>query len=161
MESFSLDAEYEAIIIPTGTFLLLHKREDSIKALKNFFSHLSNGGMLIVDIFLQTEVSTNKISTRTWESKSGGMITLEDKIVEVDHVNQYTVSHNRYEKWDNGKLIQTELERFPLRWYGIEEFKMILEQIGFEDIIISADYKYGQYPTDPTQIITFEAIVKK
>jgi SAM-dependent methyltransferase len=161
MESFSLDAEYEAIIIPTGTFLLLHKREDSIQALKNFFSHLSNGGMLIVDIFLQTEVSTNKISTRTWESKSGGMITLEDKIVEVDHVNQYTVSHNRYEKWDNGKLIQTELERFPLRWYGIEEFKMILEQIGFEDIIISADYKYGQYPTDPTQIITFEAIVKK
>ena len=161
MESFSLEVEYEAIIIPTGTFLLLHKREDSIKALKNFFSHLSNGGMLIVDIFLQTEVSTNKISTRTWESKSGGMITLEDKIVEVDHVNQYTVSHNRYEKWDNGKLIQTELERFPLRWYGIEEFKMILEQIGFEDIIISADYKYGQYPTDPTQIITFEAIVKK
>lgn len=161
MESFSLDAEYEAIIIPTGTFLLLHKREDSIKALKNFFSHLSNGGMLIVDIFLQTEVSTNKISTRNWESKSGGMITLEDKIVEVDHVNQYTVSHNRYEKWDNGKLIQTELERFPLRWYGIEEFKMILEQIGFEDIIISADYKYGQYPTDPTQVITFEAIVKK
>lgn len=161
MESFSLDAEYEAIIIPTGTFLLLHKREDSIKALKNFFSHLSNGGMLIVDIFLQTEVLTNKISTRNWESKSGGMITLEDKIVEVDHVNQYTVSHNRYEKWDNGKLIQTELERFPLRWYGIEEFKMILEQIGFEDIIISADYKYGQYPTDPTQVITFEAIVKK
>ncbi len=161
MESFSLDAEYEAIIIPTGTFLLLHKREDSIKALKNFFSHLSNDGMLIVDIFLQTEVSTNKISTRTWESKSGGMITLEDKIVEVDHVNQYTVSHNRYEKWDNGKLIQTELERFPLRWYGIEEFKMILEEIGFEDIIISADYKYGQYPTDPTQIVTFEAIVKK
>lgn len=161
MESFSLDKEYEAIIVPAGTFLLLHKRENSIQALKNFFKHLSNGGKLIVDIFLQTEVTTNKISTRTWESKSGGMITLEDKIVEVDYVNQYTVSHNRYEKWDNGQLIQTELERFPLRWYGIEEFKMILEQIGFGDIIISSDYEYGQYPTDPTQMITFEAVVNK
>src|SRR5690625_2474940 len=28
MESFSLDEKYEAIIIPTGTFLLLHRRED-------------------------------------------------------------------------------------------------------------------------------------
>lgn len=161
MGSFSLDKEYEAIIVPAGTFLLLHKREDSIQALRNFFNHLSNGGRLIVDLFLQTEITTNKISTRTWESKSGGIITLEDKIVEVDYVNQYTVSHNRYEKWENGQLIQTELERFPLRWYGIEEFKMILEQIGFEDIIISADYEYGQYPTDPTQMITFEAVAKK
>ncbi|WP_342536053.1 class I SAM-dependent methyltransferase [Sporosarcina sp. FSL K6-3508] len=161
MESFSLDTEYEAIIVPTGTFLLLYKREDSIKAIKNFFNHLSNGGKLILDIFLQTEVTTNEISTRTWESKDGGMITLESKIVEVDHINQYTVSHNRYEKWDSGKLIQTELERFPLRWYGVEEFKMILERIGFEDITISADYKYGQYPTDRTQTITFEAIVKR
>lgn len=51
MESFSLDTEYEAIIVPTGTFLLLHRREDSIKALKNFYDHLSNGGRLIIDTF--------------------------------------------------------------------------------------------------------------
>lgn len=38
---------------------------------------------------------------------------------------------------------------------------MILEQIGFEDINISADYKYGQYPTKSSQIITFEAVVNK
>src|SRR5699024_9362737 len=36
MESFSLDASYEAIIVPTGTFLLLHRREDSVEALNNF-----------------------------------------------------------------------------------------------------------------------------
>lgn len=161
MESFSLDTKYEAIIVPTGTFLLLYERDDSINALKNFYNHLSNGGKFILDIFLQTELTTNNISTRTWASKSGGMITLEDKIVEVDYVNQYTISHNRYEKWDNGDLIQTELERIPLRWYGVEEFKMILEQVGFGDIIISADYRHGQYPTDPTQTITFEATVNK
>jgi SAM-dependent methyltransferase len=161
MEAVSLDTKYEAIIVPTGTFLLLHRREDSIKALKNFYNHLSNGGRLILDTFLQTDLSIDKVSTRTWESKNGDIITLEYKVVEVDYINQYTISHNRYEKWGNGELIQTELERFPLRWYGIEEFKMILEQIGFEDIIISADYKYGQYPTKSSQIITFEAVVNK
>ena len=160
MESFTLDTKYEAIIVPTGTFLLLHKRDDSIKALQNFREHLSDGGRLIIDIFLQTDLSVDNISTRTWQPEKDEMITLESKIVDVDHINQHTISHNRYEKWRNGELIQTELEQFPLRWYGIEEFKMLLEQVGFEDIVISADYQYGQYPTNAEQTITFEAVVK-
>ncbi|MBP2239527.1 SAM-dependent methyltransferase [Cytobacillus eiseniae] len=161
MESVSLNTTYEAIIVPTGTFLLLYKREDSIKALKNFYHALSNGGKLLIDLFLQTDITLDKGSTRTWETKNGDMITLESKVVEVDYINQYTISHNRYEKWRNGELILTELERFPLRWFGIEEFKMILEQIGFENIVISADYKYGQYPTNSSEMITFEASVNK
>jgi SAM-dependent methyltransferase len=161
MESFSSNKKYEAIIVPTGTFLLLHRREDSLKALKNFHHQLSDGGKLILDISLQTDLSTDKISTRTWEPRSGELITLENKLVKVDYINQYTISHNRYEKWENGKLVQTELEQFPLRWYGVEEFKLILEQQGFQDIVISADYKYGEYPTEGSQMITFEAVVNK
>lgn len=161
METFSLDEKYDAIIVPTGTFLLIHEREDSIKALKNFYNHLTNSGKLIIDLFLQTDLSIEKTSTRTWETKDGDIITLESKIVEVDYINQYTISHNRYEKWRNGTLIQTELERFPLRWYGVEEFKLILEQIGFKDITISADYNYGQYPTNSSEVITYEAVANK
>ncbi|UJL46143.1 hypothetical protein KFZ58_17560 [Virgibacillus sp. NKC19-16] len=56
-------------------------------------------------------------------------------------------------------LIQTELEQFPLRWYGVEEFKMLLEQVGFKDIVISADYEYGRYPNEANQMITFESVV--
>lgn len=89
---------------------------------------------------------------------NGDIITLESKIVEVDYINQYTVSHNRYEKWREGVLIQTELERFPLQWYGLEEFKLILESTGFKDIVISSDYKFGQYPSNVKDVITFEAV---
>ncbi|WP_164217213.1 class I SAM-dependent methyltransferase [Virgibacillus sp. YIM 98842] len=161
MESFLSDKKYEAIIVPTGTFLLLHRREDSIKALKNFYYHLAEGGKLVLDLSLQTDLSMENISTRTWELGDGEMITLETKKVEVDYINQYTMSHHRYEKWDNGKLVQTELEQFPLRWYGVEEFKLILEQLGFQDIVISADYEYGVYPTEESQMITYEAVVNK
>lgn len=161
MESFSLETTYEAIIIPTGTFLLLHKREDSIKALKNFYRHLAHGGRLIIDITLQTDMRINDVVTRTWKTTNGDMITLETRKVEVDYINQYTMSHHMYEKTRNGKIIQTEFEQFPLRWYGVEEFKLLLQQIGFEDIIISANYTYGQYPTSADQPITFEATVSK
>ncbi|WP_067841876.1 class I SAM-dependent methyltransferase [Amphibacillus sediminis] len=157
MESMSLNTKYEAIIVPTGTFLLIHKRKDSIKALQNFYQHLAKGGKLILDIFLQTEFTIDKVSTRTWECENGDRIILESKQVEVDYINQHTVTYHRYEKWRNGRLIQTELERFPLRWYGVDEFSSILEQIGFKNIVISADYQYGQSPTKSDQMITFEA----
>lgn len=161
MESFSQDTKYDAIIVPTGTFLLLNKRADSIKALQNFYKHLSNGGRLIVDISLQTDISIGTVSTKTWECSNGDIITLENKIVEVDYINQYTISHGRYEKWREGVLLQTELEHFPLRWYGVEEFKLILESIGFKNIVISSDYKLGQYPSNFEEIITFEAVAIK
>ncbi|WP_174732239.1 class I SAM-dependent methyltransferase [Mesobacillus harenae] len=157
MESFVLDKEYEAIIIPAGSFLMLHRREDSIRALKNFHKHLGKRGKLIIDTFLPTDFTTGIVSTRSWECENGDTITLENKTVKVDYINQYTLSHGRYEKWRNGQLIQTELEEFPLRWYGVEELKMLLEQTGYSDVLISADYKYGKYPTGSNQVITFEA----
>ncbi len=158
MESFIQDTRYDAIIVPAGTFLLLHQRADSIRALQNFHKHLCTGGRLIIDILMQTDFSTGTVSTRTWVCSNGDLITLESKVVEVDYINQYTVSHNRYEKWREGVLIQTELERFPLRWYGLEEFKLILESTGFKDIVISSDYKFGQYPSNVKDVITFEAV---
>ncbi|WP_313233851.1 class I SAM-dependent DNA methyltransferase [Tissierella praeacuta] len=161
MEDFSQDKKYDAIIVPTGTFLLLHKRSDSIKALKNFYNHLSNGGRLILDIFLQRDISIGTVSTKTWECSNGDVITLENKVVEVDYINQYTISHGRYERWREGVLLQTELEHFPLRWYGVEEFRLILEGIGFKNIVISSDYNFEKYPSNTEEIITFEAVAIK
>jgi len=157
MESFYSNQRYEAIVVATGTFLLIHEREKSLQVLRNFRAHLRDGGRLIVDLLLPTDLTVGKMSTKIWECENGDVITHENKLVEVDMINQFTISHGRYEKWRKGKLIETELERFPLRWYGIEEFRHILEGLGFEDIVISADYSYGTYPQKPEQMITFEA----
>ena len=43
----------------------------------------------------------------------------------------------------------------------MEEFKLILEGIGFRNIVISSDYNLGQYPSNSEEIITFEAIAIK
>ncbi|WP_105617074.1 methyltransferase domain-containing protein [Vallitalea okinawensis] len=157
MQSFSLPNTYEAIIIPTGSFLLIQERNESINALKCFYNHLVPGGRIILDIFLQTDFHLGIVSTRNWTTPTGDLITLDEKLIEVNYIEQYTVSHMRYEKWRDKKLIESELEYFPLRWYGVEEFKTILENVGFKDIVVSSDYNYGQYPTTPSQTITFEA----
>lgn len=157
MQSFSLSERYEAIIAPAGSFLLLEGRRDSLEALRRFHNHLVPGGRLILDLELPSDLQTGSISTRTWTTLEGDLITLDTRLVEVDFLNQRTVTHLKYERWRNGKLLETELQRFPLRWYGIEEFKLVLECVGFSEITVSADYEHGKPPSSARQTSTFEA----
>lgn len=158
MHNFQLEQSYEAIIIPAGSFQLLESREMAVEALNNFYNHLAPGGRLILDLFIPTNWDTKSVSTRTWDTEAGEVITLEEKLIEVNLMEQRMVSLLKYEKWKEGQLIQSELQRFPLSWYGRYEFVLLLEKIGFHQITVSADYKYGQEPTHGEQMCTFEAI---
>ncbi|WP_338752702.1 class I SAM-dependent methyltransferase [Bacillus sp. FJAT-52991] len=160
LQSFSLSSTYEAIVIPTGSFCLIERRQDSLDALRCFYQHLVPGGRLIVDLLLPQHWRIGETKTSTFSLPNGDGITLEDKSIEMNWVDQYTLSYLKYEKWRKGKLIETELQRFAMRWYGIEEFKLLLESIGFADITCSADYQYKKQPSKDTQVITFEAVRK-
>lgn len=162
LEDLSLPNQYEAIIIPGGSFLLIEQRELSLKALKRLYDHLLPGGRLILDLFLpDNNFECGQIGcTTTFNLPSGDIITMESNLVEADLYNQYKVSYLKYEKWRNGALIQTELQRFALRWYGVEEFKLILESIGFSDVVVSADFDYGKVPTSGKQKFVYEATRK-
>ncbi|MCR8657489.1 class I SAM-dependent methyltransferase [Paenibacillus endoradicis] len=160
LQNFSLPITYEAIIIPTGSFCLIENREDSQSALKSFYKHLVPGGRLIIDLVFPHGWKTGEITTSTFSLPNGDGITMENKSVEIDWLNQCTVSYLKYEKWRQGKLIQSELQRLALRWYGIEEMKFILESNGFTNITCSADYVYQSQPSSGSDIITFEAVRK-
>lgn len=157
MQDFSLPHKYEAMIVPAGSFMLLEKRDDSLAALQCFYDHLLPGGRLLLDLELQTDFDMHASSTKTWQTPNGAVITMEARLVEVDFLNQYTVTYLKYEKWRDGQLVQTELQRFPLRWYGVEEFKLVLGHIGFTDIVISSNYEFGRAPKSACDCLTFEA----
>jgi hypothetical protein len=77
--------------------------------------------------------------------------------VEVTFLEQYSVSHLRYKKWRDGELLRSELQRFAGRWYGFEEFKLVLKSLGFSEVVVSADYEYSKRPSSAEQTFTFEA----
>ena len=45
--------------------------------------------------------------------------------MEVNFLEQYSVSHLRYEKWRDGELFRTKMQRFAGRWYGLEGFEQM------------------------------------
>ncbi|MEK3886678.1 class I SAM-dependent methyltransferase [Bacillus sp. FSL K6-3431] len=163
LKELSLPNKYETIIIPGGSFLLIEKRKDSIAVLKKLFDHLLPGGRLILDLFLPDNINfelTGQAGITPFTLPNGDTITMEGRLVEADIFNQCKVSFLKYEKWRNGELIQTELQRFALRWYGVEEFKLVLESVGFSDVVISADFEYGKQPSNGNQKIIYETVRK-
>ncbi|GAA3400285.1 class I SAM-dependent methyltransferase [Paenibacillus hodogayensis] len=162
LQELNLPETYEAILIPGGSFLLIEKREESLHALKRLYEHLQPGGRLMLDLFLPDTTFEHGHfgGTSTFHFPNQDIITMESKLVEADFYHQYKVSYLKYEKWRAGALIQTELQRFALRWYGIEEFKLVLESIGFTDVVVSADFDYGKAPTNGKQKYAFEATRK-
>ncbi|GIP34475.1 class I SAM-dependent methyltransferase [Paenibacillus sp. J2TS4] len=160
LQELSLPYQYEAIFIPAGSFLLIENRQESIQALRKLYEHLQPGGRLMLDLFLpDANFETGRFEgISTFHFPNGDLITMEEKQVEADLFNQYKVSYLKYEKWRDGKLIQTELQRFALRWYGVEEFKLVLESVGFSDVTVSADFVHGKVPCDAKQSFIYEAV---
>lgn len=158
MHNYQLHQQYGAIIIPAGSFQLLEGREIAVSALQNIYDHIIPGGRFIVDLFQPTNLDLKFVSTRTWNTEAGEVLTLEEKRIEVNLLEQRMVSLLKYEKWKEGRLLQSELQNFPLSWYGRYEFELLLEKIGFKEITVSADYKYGQEPSEAGQMFTYEAV---
>ncbi|MFC4306468.1 class I SAM-dependent methyltransferase [Cohnella boryungensis] len=157
MNSFSIPCKYEAIIIPGGSFQLVEGRNQAISALKHLYSYLIPGGTLMIDLFVPTDLNANDCTTKTWKTPSNEVIVLEDKRIELNLLEQKTVSLLKYEKWKDGVSIQTELQRLSISWYRDYEFELILEELGYEVIRKSADYKLNKVPDRAGQMITYEA----
>lgn len=158
--NLDLPQKYHAIIITLGSFMLLETRERAIAALQGFSRHLEPRGQLFIDLEIPLDGLDNQGTVRkiqSMECSDGCWITLESSTC-VDPLQQLNISWLRYDKWKNGKLIASELQRFPLHWFGRDEFIMVLRENGYEDIRICANYQDEVSPTRYQDIMCFRAI---
>lgn len=133
LTQLALPTKYEAIIMPTGSFCLL-PRAKALQILRAFKAQLVEGGALIIDSILPQDFTVGEVYQRTLPLDDQSGILFTSTAVEMDWVKQQTVALHRYEKLEQGTLVQTELSRFVLAWYGIEEMTMLLKAVGFTSV---------------------------
>ncbi|MDM5280956.1 class I SAM-dependent methyltransferase [Paenibacillus silvae] len=155
--TLQLPYRYEMIIIPSGSLMLFQDREASIQVLQNLYDHLEPGGKLVFDLFVPDVTQSTSIETSTVPLTDGDTITVEVKTTEVNLLHQYQTKLIRYEQWHQGNLANTELQQLTLRWYGLEELRLVLEKIGFVDIQVYADFNPSKLPTQADQKLVYEA----
>lgn len=126
------------------------------RALAAFRESLSPGGRLILDIGVP-ELITGPAPMRYWE-RDPYLWTLQDMRTVYDPVANQTTSFLWYEKWRDGGLIATELQRFRLQYWSLTEFERLLGDAGFTDISVTADYRDDHRPRPDSGVWAFHAI---
>ncbi|EZH65099.1 hypothetical protein DH09_15745 [Bacillaceae bacterium JMAK1] len=151
-----LHQQFGAIVLPTGSFSLLTSREQAKKALINFYHHLEAGGKLIIDIISPGPIEDDHTVSHIHLTKEIG-IRMTSTLLSNNWIEQTFTKEIVYEKWTNGEKTDTELQTLAIRWYGVEEFRSFLSEVGFMDIVVSSDYTYQQPAHCDATTITFEA----
>ena len=62
------------------------------------------------------------------------------------------------EKWRDGGLVATELQRFRLQYWSLPEFGHLLTDAGFTGISVTANYHDGRQPGPDSRVWTFHAV---
>ena len=130
--SFRYQQQFDAIIIPTNTFLMLTTQEAQIATLKNIHAHLASGGRLLLDLRLagmRNLVETPELVRgrwHTWTHPETGRPFRQRIDGRLDFNNQLTLDRC---------FIEYENERvdFPMngRWIFKDEFQLLLRLAGF------------------------------
>jgi len=138
--SFELGKSYQTIFVSGGSFQLMSSTELAIKALQQIYKHLNQGGRFICDLWIPWDEIVN-YQPNIW--KTGRIATRPDgqKLVVTysktfDLKNQSQTGIFKYEWFKDGNLIDTNLDEIKLKWFGVEEFKYMLEKAGFKNISI-------------------------
>lgn len=145
MQKLDLPRHYRTIYIPFGSFQLLNSREDALEALERFYTHLEPGGQLLISTFVPWDelAAANQGQwkiRRTATRPADGATVLCLGTTTSDRVEQVQTHWNRYEIYKQGRLVETEIKMSQLRWYFKYELMLMLEKVGFRDILTHGDY---------------------
>lgn len=158
LPDFKLTSRYDAILLPFGLVSIATERMDSIKLLKNVYEHLKDQGMIIVDLFLQNEFISQQKSDLILDH-NGQLYVGESKLIKVDLEEQTMTYLLSVEHWNQGENLSKEQKVQDFVWFGIKEFKLVLERIGFSNIKINRNYSAEK--KDVTDKSTFTFVAQK
>lgn len=155
-QDFVFDQAFAGLIVPTSSFMLVDDFTDALAVLGRFYDALASGGLLLVDLpplsFFETPGGV-----RSWTAANGDLLRLRSERVTTDPVGQRRVNHDTYERWRDGRLVDSQLELFAYRVWGWKEFEMALALAGFTDIEVGANYRPGRTPKPGDGILNFAA----
>ena len=156
-EDFRYDRRFGAILVPVGTFTLIDDAATAQGVLRRFRDHLEPGGIVVLDIQPLSLLANTGDDRRRWTADNGDLLTVEGVRTKTDWLAQRAEYQIRYERWRDNRLVETHLEPMAQRYWGLEEFRLVLEASGFGQVSVVGDYARGRPMRSGVRSLTFEA----
>jgi SAM-dependent methyltransferase len=172
MHAFELPRKYKTIYI-CDSFGLAGSRENDLATLRHCYSHLEDGGALLLNI--QAEYASaeswnlwlpehRQAMPQPWPEKGDGRVASDGsehfaqfRMIDVNPLEQSYIRQVRLEKWSNGKLVNAEEYTLRGDMYFKNELLLMLKVAGFRDVTVHGDYT-EEHPTANHDELVFTAI---
>ena len=163
LHELSLPRRFGFMFIPRGSFGLIVDKQEASDSLQQLYEHLLPGGKLVLEIETP-RAQPEPEGTGSWGARwSGGWVTRPDgakivlSVLSRQHHPDEQVHRQimRYELFENGRLVETELEDFVVRYYELDDFQRLLDTAGFVGIRATRPYDDAE-PGDEDDTVVFE-----
>jgi SAM-dependent methyltransferase len=171
MHELDLPRRYRTIYV-CGAFGLGSDRARDVEALARFSEHLDQGGTLLVDI------EVPYADAKQWQfwlkdrreslpeavefprqgrlASDGAEYGLRSRILELDALEQRVSLEMHATMWRDGTVVAEEIHRLDIGLYFKNELLMMLEQAGFDDVVVHGDHVEAA-PTSDDEFVVFVA----
>lgn len=146
--------KYNLIFIPSGSFCLITDPDAVKSALKIFYDHLTDDGVLLFEGETRNSVPQLDIwRGSVWHKPNGEMIILSQLATLNGKVCN---SIGKYELTFNNRIIHSEIEELKVRIYDPGELTDILNSCGFQNIRILKAFDNAAIPDANDEVIVYE-----
>lgn len=153
IEDLKRPERYHLIFIPCGSFGLITDPSAAKEALKVFYDHLTNDGILLFEgDTLKAVPELNVWRGSTWHKPDGQMIMLSQLASMEGNVCN---SIGKYELVHNNSIIHTEIEELKVRIYDPHELTELLKSCGFKVRAIKA-FDSSAAPDEHDEAVVYE-----
>jgi hypothetical protein len=141
-----------------GTFTLIDDVAVAQSVLRRFRDALEPGGIVVLDLQGLAFLANTADDRRRWTAENGDLLTLEGARTKTDWLAQRAEYQIRYERWRDNRLVETHMEPMAQRYWGVEEFRLVLEAAGFGQVSVVGDYDRARALRANARTLTFEAV---
>ena len=121
------------------------------------FDHLLPGGVLVIEIETPTVHRRSGVWQGRWWKRDDGAIIVNRQLNRYDAATRVETGLGIYELFEDGVLVETELDEWVCRYWEPDELRAVLDGAGFVDI--RATKAYTSLPLDGDEtIVSFLAV---
>jgi SAM-dependent methyltransferase len=159
LQTMALPRRYQAVIVTFGSFMLLSGHGEAAGALERMRRHLVPGGWLFIDVDSARRPASapGQASRREVRAADGSGIVLLDAFIGWDATGRVERHVQHYEHWQDGRVVARESLDFSLQHYEPEELGILLDNAGFVDVTVCADYLEQAAPDTARDWLCFAA----
>lgn len=154
VQNLSSGERYSLIFIPSGSFGLITDLDSVTSALKVFFEHLTDDGVLVFEAETNNTVPPLGVWRGSkWMQDDGKMILLSQCAFLGNNICS---SIGKYELVNNNAVIQNEIEEYKVRIYKPDELTEILKSVGFSKVRTIKAFDREAKPSNNDESIVYE-----